>query len=46
MFTGFILRKVMECMSDDMLDQDFVKTENLADKDVVSHFGPRIQGCN
>ena len=43
---GFILRKVMECMSDDMLDQDFVKTENLADKDVVSHFGPRIQGCN
>lgn len=38
---GFILRKAMETMPAMILDQDFVKTENLSEGDIQVHNAPR-----
>lgn len=38
---AFILRKAMETMPAKILDQDFVKTEDLAEGDIQVHNAPR-----
>lgn len=38
---GSILRMAVSAMPSDILNQDFVKTENLSDADVVAHIAPR-----
>jgi tRNA-dihydrouridine synthase A len=41
---SFILQTAMRVISDDILDQDFVITEDLTEGDVVSHIAPRRKG--
>jgi hypothetical protein len=37
---GYILRKVMHTMPDELLDQPFVKTEDLTEEEVPVHVAP------
>jgi len=43
---GFMIRKALECMPDEILDQDFTKTEALTDYDIISHTGPIVQNSS
>ena len=45
---GYILRKIMTSMPQELLDQPFVKTEDLKDEDVIVHVAPVNcrGGCN
>jgi len=38
---GYILRKAVRVVPDEILNQEFVKTEDLTDAHVVSHIAPR-----
>jgi hypothetical protein len=42
---AFILRMAIKVVSNEVLDQDFVKTEDLSEDDIVSHLAPRTNGA-
>lgn len=42
---AFILRTAIKVVSNEALDQDFVKTEDLSEHDIVSHLAPRTNAA-